>query len=163
MFLKWKDKTEVTLLTSLHDDAIIMKHRRTSSVVGGYEEIVKPQAIEEYNKYMGGVDNTFLIITSTDVPKNGGEKLSSHFWISRSQMHTYYTPIQYKKVTRWHSFNFEFNWPKNCLWKYHKLCCLHLHPEFKPFSSLVCSSKCGRPRKTTTYFCKKCGWCCTML
>ena len=43
MFLKWKDKREVTLLTTLHDDATIMKRRRTSSVVGGYEEIVKPQ------------------------------------------------------------------------------------------------------------------------
>ena len=55
-FLKWKDKREVTILTTLHDDSLISKRRRTSSVPGGFEEILKPKAVEQYNKYMGGVD-----------------------------------------------------------------------------------------------------------
>ncbi len=55
-FLKWKDKRDVTVLTTLHDDTVITKRRRTASVTGGFEEISKPTAIEMYNKYMGGVD-----------------------------------------------------------------------------------------------------------
>ena len=55
-FLKWKDKRDVTVVTTLHDDTMITKRRRTSAVAGGFEEITKPQAVEMYNKYMGGVD-----------------------------------------------------------------------------------------------------------
>ena len=55
-FLKWKDKREVTVVSTLHDDTMVTKHRRTSSVDGGFEEIAKPQAIEQYNRFMGGVD-----------------------------------------------------------------------------------------------------------
>ncbi len=56
LFLKWKDKGEVSLMTNIHDDSTIVKKRRSKSGVGGYEETVKPTAIEEYNKYMSGVD-----------------------------------------------------------------------------------------------------------
>ena len=55
-FLKWKDKREVTILTTIHDDSLISKRRRTRSVPGGFEDISKPQAVEQYNRYMGGVD-----------------------------------------------------------------------------------------------------------
>ena len=135
LFLKWKDKREVTLLTSLHDDTTIMKRWRTSSVVGVYEEIVKPQAIERYNKYMAGVDKLeqYLSYYNFNRCTMVEKRFSYHFWIFQSQMHT---PIQCKKVAGWHSFNFESNWPRNCcLWKHHILHCLQLHPEFEPFSS----------------------------
>jgi len=33
-----------------------MKRRRSKSRVGGYKEVVKPKAIEEYNKYVSNVD-----------------------------------------------------------------------------------------------------------
>lgn len=55
-FLKWKDKREVTVCTTIHDDSLVTKRRRTSSVPGGFEEISKPVAVEEYNHFMGGVD-----------------------------------------------------------------------------------------------------------
>ena len=55
-FLKWKDKRDVNMLTTLHDDSVITKRRRTSGVPGGFEEISKPVAVEMYNRYMGGVD-----------------------------------------------------------------------------------------------------------
>ncbi len=55
-FLKCKDKREVTVATTLHDDTMVTKRRRTSAVPGGSEEISKPLAVEMYNKYMGGVD-----------------------------------------------------------------------------------------------------------
>ncbi len=56
LFVKWKDKRDVSLLTNIHDASTIVKKRRSKSGVGGYEETVKPTAIEEYNKYMSGVD-----------------------------------------------------------------------------------------------------------
>lgn len=55
-FLKWKDKREVTVCTTLHDDTVVTKRRRTRAAPGGFEEISKPAAIEEYNHFMGGVD-----------------------------------------------------------------------------------------------------------
>ncbi len=56
LFVKWKDNREVSLLTNIHDASIIVKKRRSKSGVGGYEETVKPTTIEQYNKYMSGVD-----------------------------------------------------------------------------------------------------------
>ncbi len=79
LFVKWKDKREVSLLTNIHDASTIVKKRRSKSGVGGYEETVKSTAIEEYNKYMSGVDRldqfchtTISIVGLT----SGGEKLS---------------------------------------------------------------------------------------
>ncbi len=46
LFLKWKDKSEVSQLTNVHDNSTIVKRRRSKSGVGGHET-VKPTAIEE--------------------------------------------------------------------------------------------------------------------
>ena len=56
LFLKWKDKREVSLLTTIHDDSSVLKERHSRLVSGGTEEISKPYAIDQYNKFMGGVD-----------------------------------------------------------------------------------------------------------
>ena len=54
--LQWQDKRLVTMLSTIHNDDMISKRRRTRHAVGGREEIEKPVMIEEYNTYMGGVD-----------------------------------------------------------------------------------------------------------
>ena len=56
MCIKWKDKREVALLSTFHDDSMIDKRRRTRATEGGIETISKPKAIDDYNTYMGGVD-----------------------------------------------------------------------------------------------------------
>ena len=49
LFLKWKDKRVVKVLTNLHDDSTISKRHRTSSATGGgVEEIIKPLAVVQY-------------------------------------------------------------------------------------------------------------------
>ena len=53
LFLKWKDKREVS---TIHDDCSVLKERHSRLVSGGTEEICKPYAIDQYNKFMGGVD-----------------------------------------------------------------------------------------------------------
>ena len=58
MALKWKDKRPVTMLTTIHDDRMISKRRRTRRAEGGQEYIEKPRVVEEYNRHMGGVDKS---------------------------------------------------------------------------------------------------------
>ena len=60
--LKWKDKRDVTMLSTYHDDRMITKSRRSRAAAGGVEEILKPQVVEDYNKNMGGVDKSELVL-----------------------------------------------------------------------------------------------------
>ena len=63
MGLKWQDKRQVVMLSTIHDATIIEKRRRTRRVAGGIEVIRKPRVIEEYNTYMGGVDKGDQLVT----------------------------------------------------------------------------------------------------
>ncbi len=54
--LKWRDKRDVTMLSTFHDSSMMSKVRRSSSVEGGLEEVEKPVVVEDYNQHMGGVD-----------------------------------------------------------------------------------------------------------
>ena len=60
--LKWKDKRDVLLLSTLHDDSMVEVQRRSRFVTGGTEKIWKPKAVDEYNKYMGGVDQSDQLV-----------------------------------------------------------------------------------------------------
>ena len=50
MALKWKDRIDVTLLSSIHSSAM----ETTTSKYGKVH--VKPEVVNDYNKHMGGVD-----------------------------------------------------------------------------------------------------------
>ena len=54
--LKWKDKRDVSMVSSFHDDTMIEKRRRTKSSDNPVQVISKPQVVEEYNQSMGGID-----------------------------------------------------------------------------------------------------------
>ena len=60
--LKWKDKRDVSVLTTKHSDKMQPVSRK-----GGLEFVNKPMCVIEYNKYMGGVNlkdqllKTFLL------------------------------------------------------------------------------------------------------
>ena len=54
--IKWMDKRAVTALTTIHKDTDVTVERRTRHATDDRETVQKPQAIVEYNKYMGGVD-----------------------------------------------------------------------------------------------------------
>ena len=56
--LKWKDKRDVTMLSTYHDDSMVTKNRRSRAAQGGVEDILKPKVVEDYNKNMGGVDKS---------------------------------------------------------------------------------------------------------
>ena len=77
MALKWMDKRPVAMLTTVYDDSVVTKQRRTRAVQGGVEEVHKPVVVEQYNEFMGGVDTgdqllSLRIFTSyTEVVEEG--------------------------------------------------------------------------------------------
>ena len=56
LFMKWRDKRDVLMLSTFHDDTFIEKRRRTRLAKEGVEVILKPQVVEDYNLKMGGVN-----------------------------------------------------------------------------------------------------------
>ena len=61
--LKWKDKRDVLLLSTIHDDvAMVDILRRSRTVAGGIERIKKPKIIDDYNQHMGGVDQSDQLV-----------------------------------------------------------------------------------------------------
>ena len=56
LFMKWKDKRDVLILSTIHDDTFIEKRRHTRLATDGVKVIEKPAVVEAYNQNMGGVD-----------------------------------------------------------------------------------------------------------
>ena len=51
------------MLTTIHDDSMTTKVRRTRRAEGGQEEVRKPVVVEEYNRFMGGVDRSDQLLS----------------------------------------------------------------------------------------------------
>ena len=184
--LRWMDKRPVNMLSTIHDDALVTKERRTRHAPGGREEIRKPAVVVEYNMYMGGVDK--------------GDQLLSYYgfshrtvkWWRRAFFHLIdvaivnayilYTLSEQtsRKLTHEH---FRIRLAKDLLMDAGMPQDHHIRgpiPRPLPPSSrlterhfparvgetiagrasqpncIVCSRKKGRGRKTTTYKCKEC-------
>lgn len=58
--LKWQDKREVRLLSSLHNSSMVTAKRKNN------EDIVKPKCVVDYNESMGGVDRTDMLLSTTE-------------------------------------------------------------------------------------------------
>ena len=51
------------MLSTVHDDSMMTKIRRTRLVQGGLEDVLKLVMIEEYNRFMGGVDKSDQLLS----------------------------------------------------------------------------------------------------
>ena len=61
--LKWKDKRDVSMLSTIHNHSMVIKRRRTRLAAGGFEEIQKPLVVDQYNSFMGGVDRNDQLLS----------------------------------------------------------------------------------------------------
>ena len=61
--IKWMDIRAVTALTAIHEDAAVAVERRSRRAPGGRETVMKPQAMVEYNRYMGRVDRADQLLS----------------------------------------------------------------------------------------------------
>ena len=52
LFMKWKDKWDVLILSTFYDDTFLEKRHRTRHTEGA-EVIQKPRVVEDYNLHMG--------------------------------------------------------------------------------------------------------------
>jgi hypothetical protein len=61
MVVKWKDKREFRMLTTLHTDSMKQsgKFDRTTNT-----PVMKPECVMDYNRYMGAVDKTDMMVSS---------------------------------------------------------------------------------------------------
>ena len=55
-FISWQDKKRVTLVSSVHNDKTFQKVVKDKTAPNHQREVIKPNAIELYTKYMRGVD-----------------------------------------------------------------------------------------------------------
>ena len=61
--VKWMDKRPVAVISTIHDSSMVTVNRRSRHAQGGVEALCKPVMINEYNKYMGGVDIADQLVT----------------------------------------------------------------------------------------------------
>ena len=54
LYMKWKDKQDVLVMSTFHNDTFIDKRHRTRHADDGVEVIQKPKVVEEYNPTHGG-------------------------------------------------------------------------------------------------------------
>ena len=179
--LKWRDKRQVTMLSTIHDTTMVTKRRRSRLAPGGVEEVQKPLMIDRYNMYMGGVDKAdqllayygfahrtvkwwrrafFHLLDNAIVnayilyriSTQAGRKLDhKHFRIELAKQLLGSTPSPAP-----HHFS--------ALHPQARLTERHFPEKIPPCSSgrasqpvcVVCSNKKGRGKKTTTYRCKQC-------
>ena len=73
MVLKWKDKKDVCVLSTLHDDSMVQVKSRRG------KETRKPKAVASYNSNMGGVDLS--------------DNLMVHFSTARNRLKKYYKKV----------------------------------------------------------------------
>ena len=52
----WKDKKLVKVITTLHDASMTTVQVRARG--GAFVDVIKPEAVCQYNKYMSGVDRS---------------------------------------------------------------------------------------------------------
>ena len=182
MALQWQDKRVITMLTTIHDDQMISKKRRSRFGKDNEENVDKPLCIEEYNKHMGGVDRSDQLLSYY------GFIHKTLKWSNRASFHLldlaivnsyilYKLSHQGKKHKSHAQYridiansllleaghttmeeNEELQSPHNRLTGRHFPSKLPLRASGlkSQRECVVCSFKKGRKRKTTTYYCQHC-------
>nr|XP_022904169.1 piggyBac transposable element-derived protein 4-like [Onthophagus taurus] len=116
--LKWQDKREVRMLTTMHDAVVIGTGKIDRETK---EEKKKPHCIVDYNQYMGTVDRSDMMLSSAECVRRTVKwykKVFFHlFDISLFNAHALYMTVTCKKITLG---QFQHQVIVQILQKYHK-------------------------------------------
>lgn len=183
--VQWHDKRIVSLLSTIHGDNTVSVERRSRQAEGGREVVEKPEAITEYNKYMGGVDRGDQLLSYYGFPHRTVKwwRRAFFFLIDAAIVNSYTMYCQQTQGRRLSHESFRIELAKDMLKAASPQPAQSLHgPQHQPQQPLarlterhfpgqleksatgrqlqracaVCSNKKGRGRKTTTFFCKQC-------
>ena len=178
--LQWMDKRAVTMLSTFHDSST-STIQRSRHAQGGIESVQKPTVIQDYNKYMGGVDQSDQMLSYYGFSHRTIKWWRRAFFhlLDLSIVNAY---ILYKQQVnaRCSHEQFRVELAKQLLFKSGQQAhALTLPSSLSPISRLtghnfiekipaapsgrptqnqcqVCCRKKGRKRVTTTYRCKQC-------
>ena len=182
--LQWMDRKLVSMLTNLHDNTTVIKTRRTKDSGNHQEQVTKPLCIDQYNRYMAGVDKSDQLLSYY------GFNHKTLKWTNRVAFHLLdlaivnsYILYKLSKQDKKHLTHSQF---RIDLAKYlllttsvdeetglpaqpqttpgDRLCGRHFPGKLPQRESgkqsqrecVVCSQQKGNGRKTTTYACKSC-------
>jgi hypothetical protein len=59
--VKWRDRREVTVLTTMHRDVMVTLNKKDR-----HEYVRKPQCVTDYNEKMGAVDHSDMMLSSME-------------------------------------------------------------------------------------------------
>ena len=183
--VQWHDKRMVSILSTLHSDKPVQVERRSRNVSGGREQVEKPEAVVEYTKYMGGVDRGDQLLSYYGFPHRTvkwwrraffflfdaaivnsyimycltvtGRRLSHEQYRISLAKQLLSTTAQSEPVPS-HGPLHQPRQPLARLSERHFPGQIEKSPSGSQLqrNCVVCSSKKGRGRKTTTYKCKQC-------
>lgn len=186
--VQWHDKRLVSLLSTIHGDDTVSVERRSRHAVGGHEVVEKPEAITEYNKYMGGVDRGDQLLSYYGFPHRTVKwwRRAFFFLVDVAIVNSYIMYCEQSRGRRMSHELFRLELAKELISAGSDTSQTHPQPSHgprhqpqQPLARLterhfpgqfeksangrqiqrccaVCSSRKGRGKKTTTFFCKQC-------
>lgn len=116
MALKWKDKNDVTLLSTMHDSKIV-KSDKIDYTTGLSK--MKPECVVDYSKHMGSVDRTDMMMSSLTIMRKTikwHKKLGLHIF-DMHMLNSFFIHNQVK-LTKLNLATFQLNVVRQCIEKY---------------------------------------------
>ncbi|XP_035216802.1 piggyBac transposable element-derived protein 4-like [Stegodyphus dumicola] len=90
MIMKWKDKKDVIILSTIHDNKFVEMEKRRKT-------ISKPEFIADYNKNMGGIDLTDGQMKTYEIARNQVKKYYYKIFLHALDMVCLNAYLLYKK------------------------------------------------------------------
>ncbi|XP_067121649.1 piggyBac transposable element-derived protein 4-like [Centruroides vittatus] len=91
MIMKWQDKRAVTLLSTVHNPAMVSKTTHAGKIV------IKPQVVVDYNDTMGGVDLLDQHLRDYPVARKRGKKFYKKVFFHLIDISIFNSFVLYKK------------------------------------------------------------------
>lgn len=180
MAIQWQDKRTITVVTTMHEDKMVNKRRRSRFGNNNEETIQRPLCVDEYNKHMGGVDKSDQLLSYY------GFTHKTLKWSNRAAFHLFDMAIVNSyilyKLSKGKKTHAQFRVDLACellleagatipedvhdtvQTPANRLTGRHFPSKLQGSTGIprcqrqcvVCSGKKGRKRKTSTYCCRKC-------